>query len=186
MFLSRLRRRLGAALLLCAGLAAGTEASAQGTPYTIQGTVVSTSTQPLASATVTIRDTQVRAVTGEGGQFTLTAPLRPGSYTLVVTAPGRGEASRPLTLGEERSVQLGTVTVQESAFQPEELVVTGTGAPSARRALGNAVATVSAEDVAESPAISIDAALAGKGAGAQLMANSGQPRGRISVHEVVG
>ncbi|HEX2191472.1 MAG TPA: TonB-dependent receptor [Longimicrobiaceae bacterium] len=181
MYLTRLRRKLGAALLACAGLLAASQAEAQGTPYTVQGTVVNAASEPVANAAVTVSGTQLRTATGANGQFTLSAPLQPGSYTLQISAPGRGQATRTLALGAEQSVQLGTVTLQESAFQLDELVVTGTGAPTARRALGNAVATVSAEQLAQSPATSIDAALAGKIPGAQVMSNSGQPGGGISV-----
>ncbi|HEX7239351.1 MAG TPA: SusC/RagA family TonB-linked outer membrane protein [Longimicrobiaceae bacterium] len=178
---TRLRRTLGAALLLCAGLLAGREAEAQGTAYTIRGSVVDATSRPVAGATVTLRNTQARTATDAQGRYTLVARVASGAYTLQLSALGRAEATRPVTLGADAAVEVGPVTLQTSALELEGIVVTGTGAPTARRAVGNTVATVSGEQVAEAGAISIDAALAGKIPGAQVMSNAGQPGGGASV-----
>lgn len=176
MYLSRLRRKLGAALLLCAGLLAGTEASAQGTPYSIQGTVVDAASQPLAGVSVTLRNTQLRTVTDQQGRYTLSARVSPGSYTLGFSALGRANVTQAVTLGDDRSVQVAPVTVGQAALELEGLIVTGTGAPVERRQVGNTVATVGGEDVNQAPgATSVDRALQGKIAGAVISQNSGNP-----------
>jgi TonB-linked SusC/RagA family outer membrane protein len=176
MRLSRLRRMLGAALLL-AGLGAGAEAAAQGTPYTISGTVVDATTRrPLAGVTVALRPTNLRTVTNASGQYTLSAPVRAGSYTLAFTLLGRADATQQVTLGADRTVQVAPVAVGERALELEGLVVTGTGAPVERRQVGNVVSTVAGEEVNESPAaLSVDRALQGKIAGAVISQNSGNP-----------
>ena len=182
MYLTRLRRKLGAALLVCAGLLAGTEASAQGTPYTIQGTVVDATTrQPLAGVSVALGDLNTRTATDNSGRFNLAAAVPSGTYNLVISQVGRANASREVTLGAERGVQLGTIPLQESALQLEALVVTGSGVAVERKAIGNAVATVAGEQVAASGAQNIDAALSGRIAGAQVNLTSGTPGAGASV-----
>ncbi|MEW5927668.1 MAG: SusC/RagA family TonB-linked outer membrane protein [Gemmatimonadota bacterium] len=182
MDLSRLRRKVGAALLLCAGLLAGTGASAQGTPYTIRGTVVDGASQPVSGATVTLRNSQSRTVTDAQGRYTLAARVNAGTYTLAFSALGRAEVSRQVTLGADATVEVAPVTLQASAVELEGIVVTGTGAPVERRQVGNTIASVSGEAVSEAPgATSVDQALQGKIAGALISENSGQPGGGVSI-----
>ncbi|WP_040300499.1 SusC/RagA family TonB-linked outer membrane protein, partial [Arcticibacter svalbardensis] len=60
-------------------------------------------------------------------------------------------------------------------------VVTGTAVATSKRQLGNAISTVSARDIQNSTATSVDQAMSGKIAGAQISQNSGNPAGGISV-----
>lgn len=176
MYPSPLRRLAGAASLLLAGLFAA-PAVAQDASYSIRGTVVDASSrQPLAGVTVRLRPTSLQAVTNASGQYTLAAPVRAGTYTLAFTLIGRADATRPLTLGAERQVEVAPVAITERALELEGLVVTGTGVPVERRQVGNVVATVAGEEINESPAaISVDRALQGKIAGAVISQNSGNP-----------
>ncbi|HEX8691179.1 MAG TPA: SusC/RagA family TonB-linked outer membrane protein [Longimicrobium sp.] len=178
---TRTRRLAGAALLLFAGLLAKPAAAQEA--YTLRGTVVDAGTQrPLPSVTVGIRGTQLRAVTGADGRFSLPARVQPGTYTLAFTLLGRGEASRQVTLGAERAVDVGSVPLAETALQLEGLVATATGVTTERREVGNTVATVSGEQVSDAPgATSVDQALQGKIAGAVISENSGQPGGGVSI-----
>ena len=50
-----------------------------------------------------------------------------------------------MDLGAERNVTLPAVVLAETAVQLQEMVVSGPGAAAERRALGNSVATVTAE-----------------------------------------
>jgi TonB-dependent starch-binding outer membrane protein SusC len=171
----RMRMALTAALL---GAAAAVQpAPAQDTPYTVRGTVVDASTrQPLPGATVTLRNTDLRAVTNAAGAYTLTVPMRPGTYTLSVTLLGRAAATRTLTLAAARTVEVEPIGLAERVLELEGLVVTGTGAPVERRQLGNTVSTVHGDAVNQSPAaLSVDRALQGKIAGAVISQNSGSP-----------
>jgi TonB-linked SusC/RagA family outer membrane protein len=182
MDLSRLRRKVGAALLLCAGLLAGTGASAQGTPYTIRGTVVDGASQPVSGATVTLRSSQSRTVTDAQGRYTLAARVAPGTYTLAFSALGRADVTRQVALGADATVEVAPVTLQASAVELEGIVVTGTGAPVERRQVGNTIASVQGEAVNEAPgATSVDQALQGKITGALISENSGQPGGGVSI-----
>nr|MDQ3389144.1 SusC/RagA family TonB-linked outer membrane protein [Gemmatimonadota bacterium] len=110
------------------------------------------------------------------GRYSLSASVRPGSYTLAFSLVGRADLTRTVTLGATPVVEVPQLSVQESALELEGLIVTGTGAPVERRQIGNTVATVSGEDINESPsANSVDRALQGKIAGAVISQNSGNP-----------
>ncbi len=150
--------------------------------YFINGTVVDEATQrPLASVSVTVSGTSYGTLTDQSGRFSLQARLAPGEYTLSYSLIGRGEGSQVVTLGSERSVEVPQVALRESAVTLEGIIVTGTGAPTQRRALGNSVAVVGGPAIAQSKAVTIDAALAGKIPGAQITANNGTPGGGVSV-----
>ena len=184
MYLSCSRRATG--ILFVLGLmllAGGTTAHAQSEPYRIQGTVVDATTQqPLPNASVQLGATQLGTLTNQNGQFSLTAAVQPGTYNLRVTLIGRGSANRDIVLGNEQLLQIGEVALEPSAVELEEIVVTGTGAPTERRALGNSIATVAGREVNEAPAAqSIDKALQGKIAGAVISQNNGQPGGGVSI-----
>jgi TonB-dependent starch-binding outer membrane protein SusC len=150
--------------------------------YTLQGTVVDAATsRPLPDVAVSIRSTQFGALTNREGAYQFVARLAPGSYTVVYSLVGRGETTRNVTLGTSTALTLEPVSLRETAVQLEEIIVTGTVAPVARRALGNAVSSVSGERLSEVPAATIDQALQGKIAGAVITSNTGQPGGGVSV-----
>jgi TonB-dependent starch-binding outer membrane protein SusC len=183
MYLFRTCRSLGlSALLFLAVTAFAGPAQAQ-EPYTIQGRVVDAMTQqPLSNVSVLLRGTQIGTLTNSEGRFNLIARVQPGPQTLRVTLIGRGEATRQLDLGAERTVQVGEIALQPTAVQLDEIIVTGTGAPTERRALGNTVASVSGEEVNQAPgAQSVDKALQGRIAGAVISQNNGQPGGGVSI-----
>ncbi|RKD92208.1 SusC/RagA family TonB-linked outer membrane protein [Mangrovibacterium diazotrophicum] len=73
------------------------------------------------------------------------------------------------------------VAMAADALGLDEVVVTGAGALTKKKQLGNAISTIPAIDIQESGAISVGSALSGKLAGAQVMQNSGNPSGGISV-----
>ncbi|MDB4947568.1 MAG: SusC/RagA family TonB-linked outer membrane protein [Gemmatimonadetes bacterium] len=181
MFARCMRLALGAALLAAA--APARRAAAQDEPYRLRGTVVDAAGQrPLAGVSVALRGTSFRAVTSPSGQYTLTARVQPGTYTLAFTTLGRAAAVRQVALGAGREVPVDAVALRESTVALEGIVVTGTGAPVERRQVGNTIATVSGEEVRDAPgARSVDQALQGKIAGAVISQNSGQPGAGVSI-----
>ncbi len=75
-----------------------------------------------------------------------------------------------------------TIEIGESTEALEEVVVTGLATSVKRSNAANAVSSVSAEELAElTPPQTLDGALAGKFAGAQITRSSGAPGGGISV-----
>ena len=183
---SRLRRWLGATLLLLCGVLPA-RAAAQDGSYVITGTVLDAETRtPLANATVQVRTaaegTAMRTLTDAAGRYRLGARVSPGTYTLQFSLIGRATQSRQVTLGAQTQVSLDPVLLAGAVLQLEEVVVTGTGAPVERRQVGNTVATVSGPEVSQAPgAQTIDQALQGKVAGALISENSGQPGGGVSI-----
>ncbi len=150
--------------------------------YTLRGTVVDALTEePLPGANVQIEGTTFGTATGVDGEFSFEAPLEPGEHALVVSFVGYRRAERPLALGAEETVDVGTIPVEEDVLRSEEIVVTGTGVPMERRQLGVSISSVDAADLQNTGASAIDQALQGKIAGALVQQNSGNPAGGISV-----
>jgi TonB-linked SusC/RagA family outer membrane protein len=73
------------------------------------------------------------------------------------------------------------VALTEQFNKLDEVVVTGTSAGTTKRQLGSYVSTVKAEDLEKGATGNVLAALQGKTAGAQIIQNSGDPAGGISV-----
>jgi TonB-linked SusC/RagA family outer membrane protein len=152
-------------------------------PYTIRGQVVeAVSLQPLPSATVILVGTQIGAATDNEGKFTLRGTVAPGTHQLQVTHLGHARVVRSITLGSNRDVDVGTIPMQTNAIQLNEVVVTGTGAPTERRKVGSTITSVPGEEINAAPATqSVDKALQGKVIGAVISQNNGQPGGGVSI-----
>ncbi len=177
---TRLRRWLGATMLLLSA-ALARPAAAQDS-YTIRGTVAASDDQaPLAGASVAIRGTTISTVTDARGAYTLQARVSPGAYTIVATMLGRQSGSTTVNLGSQTAVQAGTIVLAEGAVALDELIVTGTAAPTSRRAMGTSVSTVDRARLEDSPALTIDQALQGKVSGAVITSNTGTPGGGVSI-----
>lgn len=150
--------------------------------YTITGRVLDAgSGAAIQGAQVSLRGTGAGSTTNNTGAYGFVARVAPGSYTVEVTFIGREAVTRQVTLGTEGSVRVPDIQLQERALQLDAVIVTGTAAPTARRAIGNAVATVDAAKLQQTPATTIDQALQGRVAGAVITSNTGTPGGGVSV-----
>lgn len=130
---------------------------------------------PLLGATVVIAGTTLGAQTDPQGNFTLTVPA--GEVRLRVSRVGYVPREVVVPPGE------GSVTVRlpEDVLNIEGLVVTGQATSVARRNLANAVATVTAGELTQAPSQTVEKALQGKIAGANISTNSGAPGGGVQV-----
>ena len=156
-------------------------ASAQ-TTYSITGTVVEAGTgTTLPGASVLLDGTRFGAATNIEGEFTFDATVAPGTYELRVSYVGFSTLRQPLTLGTNRTVDIGTVELSDDALRSEEVIVSATGLPVERRQLGNSIGTVDAREIQDAGATAIDQVLAGKVAGAVVSQNSGNPAGGVSI-----
>lgn len=170
------------ALLLALGFALGGLVSPQAAEaqearsYQITGTVVDAQgLQPLTGVAVSLLGTERGVLTNESGRFSMSVDLTPGSYELRFRVIGRRDVVRELDLGTQTTVDVGQVPMEATAVALDELVVTGTGAPTTRRAVGNTIETISGDEINESVgARSVDVALQGKVAGAVINSISGQ------------
>jgi TonB-linked SusC/RagA family outer membrane protein len=175
------RRGLGQLALVLGALLWGEAVTAQQT-YTITGRVVdASSAAPLQGAQVSLRGTGAGGLTNNTGTYTVTANVAPGEYTLDASFIGRETVSVTVQLGTDRTVAVLDITLRESPLELNTVVVTGTAAPTARRALGNAVSTVDSRELQQTPATTIDQALQGRVSGAVITSNTGTPGGGVSV-----
>lgn len=154
---------------------AGT-AGAQG--RTVTGTVTDSSTGAnLAGVTVSVQGGLQSAQTRDNGGFVL-AGVPDQDVTLVFRLIGHKRGEVRLGAGESGPV---TIALNRDPFKLEEVVVTGQATGQERRNLANAVATVSSEDLDQTPTPSLEQQLQGKVAGADIQTNSGAPGGGVQV-----
>lgn len=142
----------------------------------IAGQVVSAETgQPVAGATVLVKNTAIGAITDADGSFRLFAPAR--DVTLVVRFLGFKSAEVPVA-ADERTVN---VQLEVDVLRLEELVVTGRATEISRRNLPNAISTISGADLDRAPSETMEKAIQGKVPGAIIETNSGAPGGGVQV-----
>jgi TonB-dependent SusC/RagA subfamily outer membrane receptor len=151
---------------------------AQATPATgtVRGRVTdATAGQPIPGVQIQVVGTTLGAATSETGEFSI-GGVPAGSRTLLVRRIGYGEARIPV---EVVAGQTATVnpTLSAAAVTLSEVVTTGTAGPTERRAVGTSIASVDSASVRRSGAMTVDQAMQGKLAGAQIVQNSGTPGG---------
>jgi TonB-dependent starch-binding outer membrane protein SusC len=149
--------------------------------YTISGRVLDAGGAAIAGAQVSLRGTGAGGLTTNAGAYSFTVTTSPGEYVLEVAFIGRETATRTIQLGSAAAIRVPDVVLRERALELDALVVTGMAAPTARRAIGNAVSTVSARELQQTPATTIDQALQGRVSGAVITSNTGTPGGGVSI-----
>jgi TonB-dependent starch-binding outer membrane protein SusC len=150
--------------------------------YTITGRVVDAgSGAAIQGAQVALRGTGSGATTNNTGVYSFPVSAAAGEYTVEVSFIGRETVTRTITLAGETTVRVPDIALRERALELDAVIVTGTAAPTARRAMGNAVSTVGARELQATPATTIDQALQGRVSGAVITSNTGTPGGGVSV-----
>jgi TonB-linked SusC/RagA family outer membrane protein len=153
---------------------------AQSSTYTLQGKVSDAGGQGLPGITVLLQGTTTGTATSADGNYSFETTIAPGTYALVFSSLGYGTQTRPVTLGAQSTVTTDIV-LTESTQALDEVVVVGSTVTTTRRELGNAISTVKAQDIAQSGSGGLLNSLQGKVPGAQIVQNSGDPSGSISV-----
>jgi len=142
---------------------------------TITGLVTASSDgSTLPGVNIIVKGGSIGTVTDIDGKYSVT--VGESDETLVFSFIGM--KTREEKIGDRHVIN---VELDQDALGLDEVVVTGTGALTKKKQLGNAISTIPAIDIQESGATSIGSALSGKLAGAQVMQNSGNPDGGISV-----
>ncbi len=130
----------------------------------------------VTSGQVTVTGSTVTATIKDDGTFTIAVPSRDVSLSIRSIGFKRRDVAVPTA---QSAVQ---VSLERDYFQLEAIVVTGQATGVERRNLANAVSSVSASELIKGASIaSVDQALQGKLAGAQIYANSSAPGGGIQV-----
>lgn len=140
---------------------------------TVTGKITDVTGNPLQSISVTIKGTMSGTTTGADGSFKLTVPE---NGTIVFSGVGYEPTEMSV---RNRSTFDVTLTTEVKALS--EIVVTGTGVATEKKKLSIDVASVGKKDMSQSAILSIDQALIGKVAGAQIQTNSGEPGQKANI-----
>jgi len=146
----------------------------------ISGKVTNADDKGVPDISVTIRNTTLGTTTDVEGNYSLQANLKPGTYELVFSGVGFKVETQRLQIGNATTYTANAQLV-EDALKMDEVVVTGTSQGTTRRQLGSYISTVKADELTKGATGNVLAALQGKTAGAQIIQNSGDPAGGISV-----
>jgi TonB-dependent starch-binding outer membrane protein SusC len=147
---------------------------------TVKGKVTGENGAGISNASVQLEPSNAGANTDASGNYTITAKVKPGKYTLVFSSVGFKRQTKAITVSGNDAID-SDVSLAADPLGLDEVVVTGTTVATSKRRLGNSISIVSARDIQNSGATSIDGALQGKVVGAQVNQNSGNPAGGISV-----
>jgi TonB-dependent starch-binding outer membrane protein SusC len=166
-------RVVSALALFAGGVMLGTPLYAQRTSGTITGVVTDArSGQPLASATVTVRGTELGGQTGSDGRFRITQ-VSPGTHAVIARRIGYAPVTRTVEMPDGGAVT-ADFALQPSAINLEQVVVTGTAGNQTRVAQGAVISTIDASDVtAKAPVASVTDVLQGRVAGVNVTSASG-------------
>jgi TonB-dependent starch-binding outer membrane protein SusC len=140
---------------------------------TVTGTVSDQKGEPMVGASILVKGTTVGTVTDIDGKFSLAVPA--GATTLVASFAGY-VTQEIVSSGASNVIDivLGEATLQE-------FVVTGTGVSTDKRRVSIDVQTIGAKALPPAPTASIDQALVGKIAGAQISSVNGTPGAKASI-----
>jgi len=150
--------------------------AAQAPSGSVRGRVTdAASGRGLGDAQVLVTDTRIGAMTDSNGDFALTG-VPTGSRSVTVRRLGYQPVTRTVSIAAGGTATLD-VALQVSAMNLSEVVVTGSAAPTERRKVGTSIASVDSTLITRAVAVTLDQALQGKVAGAQISQNSGGPGG---------
>jgi TonB-dependent SusC/RagA subfamily outer membrane receptor len=173
MTLSFVRR---AAVALAISFLASPSLLAAQSSGTIRGHVTdAASGRGLAAAQVSVEGTRVGGATNSNGDYSITGvPAGPRSVT--IRRIGYQPVTVKVDVGAGASATVDAA-LKVSAVNLSDVVVTGTGTPTERRKIGASVASIDTALISKAQAVTVDQAMQGKIAGAQITQNSGGPGG---------
>lgn len=129
---------------------------------------------PLPGVNVVLRGTTNGTVTDADGIYQISVP--DGAAVLLFSFIGL--ESQQVTVGDRSVID---VSLSLDVQQLSEIVVTGSGVAVEKRKLAIAVESVTADKLPAAPTASIDQALVGKIAGAQISSVSGTPGAQVQI-----
>ncbi|WP_165586780.1 SusC/RagA family TonB-linked outer membrane protein [Neotamlana sedimentorum] len=148
--------------------------------YTLKGIVKDYLGTPATGVTVQIKNTNQGAITDFDGNYELNVSLEPGDYVLVFRQLGLSTQEVKVSLANQTEV-VNDVEMAMDILGLDQIVITGAGALTSKKQLGNTISSIKGGDISQSATVDITGALSGKLAGIQVTQNSGDPAGGISV-----
>jgi TonB-linked SusC/RagA family outer membrane protein len=139
----------------------------------VTGTVTDSSGSGISSVTVTEKGTRNAGATNNSGDFTISV-AGPGS-TLEFTSVGF--ISKQVVVGTGKNI---SVVLQQTDLRLNEVVVVGYGTQR-KRDLTGSVQSIKSDDLNEGVATSAAQLLKGKAAGVEVVQNSSEPGGGVSI-----
>ena len=126
----------------------------------VSGTITDADTgEPLLGVTVLVQGTNKGTVSDFDGNYVINN-LDAGDYILDVSYTGYSKLSQTISVGSSDLTQDLQMTF--SASELDEIVVTGTGAPVAKKQLGNSIGSISAASLEQLPINSFSDLLQGR------------------------
>lgn len=147
---------------------------------TITGKVTGPDGAGLSAISVSLRNSLAGTTTGQDGNYNLTTTIQAGTHTLIFSGVGYKTKEQVIEIGSAAQYT-ADVQLEIDALSMDEVVVTGTTAGTTKKQLGSYVSTVKGDQLTKGATGNVLAALQGKTAGAQIIQNSGDPAGGISV-----
>src|SRR4051812_32145511 len=173
---SLVRRGAVLSALALASLIHATSLRAQAATGVVRGHVTEGSGgRGIPEVQVTIAGTRIGAITNANGDFALGA-VPTGARTLDARRIGYQPVTRAISVNAGDN-DVGSIALNVSAVNLNEVVVTGTGTATEKRAVGTSIATVDSALISRAEAVTVDQAMQGKIPGAQITQNSGSPGG---------
>lgn len=127
---------------------------------------------------IVIKGTRNGATSDNVGGFSLKLN---NNNAVTLVASGVGFKTQELNVDPSKMATGLNIVLTEQYSKLDEVVVTGTSAGTTKRQLGSYISSVSSEDLSKGATGNVLAALQGKTAGAQIIQNSGDPAGGMSV-----
>lgn len=115
--------------------------------------------EPLLGVTVLVQGTNKGAVSDFDGNYTI-QNLSTGDYILEVSYTGYSKLTQSISVGMSDLTQ--NLQMRFSASELDEIVVTGTGAPVAKKQLGNSIGSITAASLEQLPINSFSDLLQGR------------------------
>ncbi len=139
---------------------------AQDAKVKVSGTVLDTTGEPLVGVGVVIKGTKTGVFTDIDGKFTITADAN-----AVLEVSSMGFVTENVNVNGKSSI---TVRLKSDSTMLDDVVVIGYGSVK-KQDLTGSVTNVQMNDIKSAPAQSVDNALQGRIAGADIMSTSGEP-----------
>ena len=133
----------------------------------VAGTVTDANGAPISGASIRIKNTRGGVSAAANGSFKINA-----APNAVVVVSAVGFETKELNIGSLTNVSFQLLF---DAKGLSEVVVTGTGVATSKKKLGISVESISGDKLPPAPTASVDQALVGKIAGAQISSTNGSP-----------